>query len=579
MASQQQHKRGFIGGLLDRLVARGAGLPPELTTYTIQPVTIPLEGEGINLQADLYQPVLLQGKNEKPAGTLLVLCPYGRRPPLTLSLARVWAARGYNVLFVSVRGTYGSDGDQDPGRSDVVDGPLVVRWMRKQSWYTGTFATLGVSYLVFAALSLMDAGGGSAEFPLDDMAAAICLVGMDDFADLIYGVGALWLPVLDWAQGTLNPMAKKGAQHSWWTDLLGFWRILRMNGEGNVPLKRSVPLLDGVQAHFGDEAPWLIKILENRDADKDETGLWAPMRHKAVFGKTNVPILLVGGWIDLFTARTIEQYQQLSERGCSVGLTVGPWTHMEAPNGEGVLKETYDWLEHYLAKRTTTKPVRQAPVRINVTGTNEWRWIPSWPPATKPLELHLDTEGVLSKNTSSKTGQSQFTFDPHNPTPSLGGPLLFGGGYVDDSALAKRSDVLAFDTPLLDHDVEVLGKPHVELTHSSDNPHVDIFLRLCEVNSKGVSRNITQVYKRLDPDRVRPGQVVKVELDLHDCAHCFKKGTLIRLIVAGGAFPHYHYNLGSGEDPMTGSTLRPARHTVHTGGSEGSKIVLPVSLA
>lgn len=616
MASQQQqHKRGIIGSLLDRFVAHSAGLPPESTAYTVQPVTIPLEGdpEGLTLQADLYQPTTTssnnpkslprnenQGENENAksttaVGTLLILSPYGRRPPMTIALARLWAARAYTVLFVSVRGTHGSTGAQDPGRSDVVDGPRVVRWMRAQPWYTGSFATLGVSYLAYASLALLNSGG---QDPLHDMAAAICLVGMDDFADLIYGSGggggsgggkegggALWLPLLDWAQGTLNPMAKQDAQHkhSWWTDLVAFWRMGRLPPDGNVALKKSLPLLDGVRAHFGDETPWLFKVLENRNVDGDETGLWAPMRHRDVFATTTVPILLVGGWMDMFTVRTIEQFQQLRDRGCPVGLTMGPWAHMEASTGEGVLKEAYDWLEYYLAKKTTAagKPVRQAPVRINVTGKNEWRWLPSWPPATKPLELPLDTNGkrlALSKDHPIKAGHSAFTFDPHDPTPSLGGPLLFGGGYVDDSALAKRADVLAFDTAPLDYDIEVLGKPHVELTHSSDNPHVDLFLRLCEVNSKGVSRNIAQVYQRLDPASVQTGQSVKIALDLAECAHCFKKGTSIRLIVAGGAFPHYHFNLGSGEDPMTGSTLRPARHTVHTGGSEGSKLVLPISL-
>lgn len=575
----KQYSRGLLGTMFDRLVAWGVGLPPERNNYTVQAVTIPLEGENINLAADLYQPIITtktskDGNGGQPAGTLLVMCPYGRRPPLSLTLARVWAARGYVVLFVSVRGTYGSDGAQDPARSDVVDGPLVVRWMRAQPWYTGTFATLGVSYLAYASFALLGAGE-----PLGDMAAAVCLAGPDDFAEVMWGTGTLWLPLVDWARLAIQPGARKGAKHSLLTDLQGFWRMATMDPDGDVPLKKSVPLLDGVKARFGDEAPWLMKIMENSDFAKDESGLYKPMRHGDIFGKANVPILLVSGWMDIFTTRTLDQFQQLSKRGCPVGLTVGPWCHMDVFGGKGVLKESYDWLEHYLAKSTTTNPVRQAPVRVNVTGTDEWRWLPSWPPATRSLEFYLDTNGRLSERMPATTGQSQFTFNPHDPTPNFGGPLLFGGGYVDDSALAKRSDVLAFTTSPLDHDVEVLGKPHVELVHSSDNPYVDVFLRLCEVNSKGASRNLTQVYKRLDPDRTQPSQSTKVELDLSDCAHHFKKGTSIRLIVAGAAFPHYMFNLGSGEDSVTGSTLRPAGHTVHTGGSGGSRIVLPVSLA
>lgn len=585
MADQPQ-QRGFFGALLDRFVARSAGLPPERSTCTVQPVTIPIEDD-ISLTADLYQPILSTTNSENPLGTILVMTPYGRRLPFTLNLARIWAARGYVVVLVSIRGTYGSDGVQDPGRSDVVDGPLVVRWMRTQPWYTGTFATMGMSYLAFVQFALINSGE-----ELDDMVAAICMCGMDDMADLVWGAtdGALWLSVLDWAAGTIHPSTKKGMKHSSWTDIQGLWRFAQMarNSDGNVALKRSVPLLDGVQQHFGygvrEDAPgWLMKMLRNSDIKKDDTGYWKPMRHGDIFAKIKIPTLLISGWQDIFTIRTLDQFQQLSQRGCDVGLTVGPWNHMEAPGGEGVVKESFDWLEHYLAKKTTvTKPVRQAPVRINVTGVDEWRWLPSWPPSTRPLELHLDTKSgqnslKLSEKTPTKTDQASFTFDPHDPTPSIGGPSLFGGGYVDDSALAKRTDVLAFDTPPLEHDIEVLGRPHVELSHNSDNPHVDIFLRLCEVDHvKGSSRNISQVYKRLDPDR---GQSrTKIELDLSDCAHHFRKGTSIRLLVAGGAFPLYRFNLGTGEDQMTGSVLRPARHTVHIGGSGGSKIVLPVSL-
>lgn len=340
-------------------------------------------------------------------------------------------------------------------------------------------------------------------------------------------------------------------------------------------IKKSVPLVDAVKAKLGDKTAWLYEWMTRPDWEND--AFYQPMRHGNALDTTHVPILLPGGWQDVFTDVTVEQFQRLQERGCTVAMTLGPWDHGEAGMGEGVIKEMLDWLDKYLAKRKTGD-IRPAPVRINVTGANEWRWLPSWPPATKPLDLHLDSEGRLGRDSPEKTDESSFTFDPHDPTPTLGGGLLFGGGTVDDTALARRPDVLSFTTAPLEHDVEVLGKPRIELIHSSDNPHVDLFVRLCEINAKGISHNITEVYKRLDPNRAPAGRPVRVELDLRDCAHRFRKGTAIRVMVAGANFPHFSYNLGSGENQGTGTTLRPARHTVHLGVNTGSKLVLPVSL-
>lgn len=255
------------------------------------------------------------------------------------------------------------------------------------------------------------------------------------------------------------------------------------------------------------------------------------MRHGAVLRTTKVPMLLVSGWQDSSTARTtMDQFRQLRERGGPVGLTVGPWHHMQAAGGEAVPREAYDWLEsyyyYYLAGRATSsssKPGRRPdPVRFHVTGADEWWWVPSWPP-------------------HAPRGHSRFTSIPTANSPKrrplFGGPLLLGGGSVDDAVLATRADVLAFSTPPLAHDVEVLGKPHVKLTHSSDNPHDDVFVRLCEVGGKGVSRNLTLVCQRLDPGRAPHGPTVKVDLDWADCAHHFKKGTSIRLACCWGRLP------------------------------------------
>ncbi|KAH8783128.1 galactose-binding domain-like protein [Diaporthe sp. PMI_573] len=552
-------QRGYCGALFDRLTSWLEGLPTETCSYTITPVKIPLTDEDdVQLAADLYTPLLKN--NEAPKGTILMQCPYGRRL-LALS-ARSFAPRGYIVLFVSVRGTFGSGGEFDPARIELQDGPRVVEWMRRQPWYTGSFATIGASYLAYVQWALISGPHG----PPDDMAAAIPSVGPHDFARLLWGTGALWLTCVDWARN----MSIQESQ-SLFSQAYGLFKT-DLNTHADV--KKSVPLLEGARSYFKGKSPWLLEWIARPDWVNDP--FYDSMKQEKALRTSKVPILLIGGWQDVFSDTVMEQYQRLRESGCTVGLTVGPWNHLQAANGEGVTKESLEWLDKYLAKRKHGE-IRPAPVRINVTGANEWRWLPSWPPATTPLELSLYPQGRLVKQHLDKRNEASFTFDPHDPTPTMGGPLLFHGGVVDDTALAKRSDVLTFTTTPLDHGVEVLGKAHIELAHSSDSVHADLFVRLSEVDVKGVSHNVTQVYKRLETGRAKAGQTVKVELDLADCAHRFNKGTCIRILVAGGNFPLYSFNLGTGEDQGTGTAMKPVTHTLQLGGEYASKLVLPVS--
>lgn len=552
-------QRGYGGALFDRLASWLEGLPAETCSYTITPVRIPLKGEEeVQLVADLYTPILKD--NEAPAGTILMQCPYGRS--LVALSARSFAPRGYVVLFVSARGTFGSGGKFDAARMESDDGPRVVEWMRQQPWYTGSFATIGASYLAFTQWALM----GGSDGPPEDMAAAIPSVGPHDFSKLLWGTGALWLTCVDWAHN-ISIQEKQS--------FFGQVYSLLTNDLNTLAhVKKSVPLAEGAKSYFKGKSPWVLEWIARPDRVNDP--YYDVMKQEKALRTSKVPVLLIGGWQDIFTDAVVEQYQQLRDSGCNVALTIGPWNHLQAGNGEGVTKQTLEWLDQHLSK-LDIGVTRPAPVRINVTGVNEWRWLPSWPPTTTPLELSLFPQGCLVKQHLDKRNEASFTFDPHSPTPTMGGPLLLHGGVVDDTALAKRSDVLAFTTAPLDHGLEVLGKPHIELAHSSSSVHADLFIRLSEVDAKGVSHNVTEVYKRLDPARATAGQTVKVELDLADCAHRFKKGTCIRILVAGGNFPLYSFNLGTGEDQGTGTTMKPVTHTLQFGGDLSSKLVLPVS--
>lgn len=129
--------RGILAGWLDKLTGHLLGLPPEESSYSVERLQIPLP-DGVQLVADLYRPV-----NFKPLGTILIRSPYGLGLPDSLFGIRVFAARGYQILANCCRGTFEAGGEFEPGRNEAADGHAVVEWMREQSWYTGSFATVG----------------------------------------------------------------------------------------------------------------------------------------------------------------------------------------------------------------------------------------------------------------------------------------------------------------------------------------------------------------------------------------------------------------------------------------------------
>jgi putative CocE/NonD family hydrolase len=157
--------------------------------------------------------------------------------------------------------------------------------------------------------------------------------------------------------------------------------------------------------------------------------------------------LLQEGWQDRSVDQMIEQYERLRRRGVDVGLTIGPWTHVEVvTRGAGiVMEETLDWLAAHLAG--TGRRHRPSPIHIFVTGAQEWRYLPEWPPATTERVLYLQPNGELGNTQPTPTaGPSTFIYDPADPTPAVGGRVINPaiGGYRDNRELEKRDDVLTF---------------------------------------------------------------------------------------------------------------------------------------
>ena len=543
--------RSWLGSIADRLHAWMNSLPPETCSYTIESLRIPVEDD-IELAADLYLTLA-----PTPAGTLLIRTPYGIDFGSALPSARFFAARGYHVLFSACRGTSGSDGQLQPATTDVADGHAVVAWMRKQPWYTGSFATLGGSYLGYTQWALLTD-------PPADMKAAAIITGPHDWADAIWGTGAMRSHIVYWADIT-GRMVRNDGFISIMMYLRSMHAILR-------PTLDSVPLLDAVDKYFSGDAPtYLRSTITHPDQSHP---YWQSVDTGGALDKTQIPVLLVTGWYDMVLDIILQQYTTLSERGCKVALCIGPWTHLGA-QGRNIPFETLPWVDEHLAGRKGAD--MRPPVRVFITGAQEWRDLSKWPPPTSNHKLFLgDSKQLSVRRPADHDSESTFEFNPADPTPDIGAPQSFArvkGQTDENNALIARSDVLSFTTAPLEAELEVCGKPSVLLHHSTDNPHADLLVVVSEVDSTGTSRQLSEIYLRLDPQRGSE----PIELALKDIGHRFGKGNRIRLSIAGSSHPRFVRNLGSGENPGTGSTLRSVVHTVEHHASAPSSLSLPVT--
>jgi len=533
--------------LTDRVASRVLRLPAPTTGYVVHHgLRVPTR-DGVELIADHYAPT-----TESPLGTILVRGPYGRAFPFSIIYAQIYAARGYHVVFQSVRGTFGSGGRFEPMINEAADAADTVVWLRKQPWFTGTFATIGLSYLGFTQWALMSD-------PPPELAAAIVTVGPHDLHESSWGTGSFALAdLLGWSDMVANQEA-----HPVRRVAFQFRAARRLAGAVH-----GVPVDGSARTLLGEEAPWFESWVKRPDVDDP---FWAGLRATTALERAAVPVLLLGGWQDIFIDQTLTQYRQLRDRGVDVAMTIGPWTHdqMVTKASGTSAAETLAWLDAHLAKKPVTP--RTTPVRVYVTGNTRAGWVelPDWPPATQDKAFFLQAGGRLA-STPPTDGASTFRYNPADPTPTVGGRLLARpSGYSDDTEFASRADVLSFTGEPLGAAMCVCGSPVIELAYETDNEHFDVFVRISEVDARGRSRNVSDGFRRFS---TIPNEPIRVGLDA--IAHRFSAGSRIRVLIAGGCHPRFARNLGTGESVLSGQRMAGSTHTVRHG--EFSNLMLPV---
>lgn len=280
---------------------------------------------------------------------------------------------------------------------------------------------------------------------------------------------------------------------------------------------------------------------------------------------------------------------------------------------------------------------KNADGRLNHGGY--WRNEQEWPLArTHFTNFYLHADGNLSTEQPQLDAASiTYAFDPNNPVPTLGGSVAGfsamdkpeeGGptfteapppGQQADTILqhayslvtpgpmhqterprllacnppygplADRADVLVFQTPPLEQDVEITGPIELNLWVSSTAPDTDFTAKLLDIYPPsddypdGFHMNLVDSILRCryrnswtEPELMSPTEKYLIKIPLPPTSNLFKTGHRIRVDISSSNFPRFDINPNTGEPMGRHTRTQTARNTLYLGIPHLSHIVLPV---
>ena len=576
--------------------------PPYDSILFEEDLMIPMR-DGVRLATDVYRPAV----NGQPAGEkipiLLQRTPYDKTGQSLVESAEFFARRGYVVVLQDHRGRYRSEGVFTKYIGEGQDGYDTIEFLAKLPYGDGRVGMWGTSYAAH-----VQANAAKLRPPhLKTM--VINMGGMSNGWDhKARNHGAFEIQQLTWAfrqlaAETSDPVVRDMLN----AERIGDWLTV-------MPLRKGLNPLS-VAPNFED---YILTMMTH--GDYDDYWKHVDLNWVEHYDDTaDIPMLLISGWYDSYGGGTIRNYLGLSKQLESpVRLIMGPWTHGGNTNTfagnvsfgpDAAIADFHHefhlrWFDRYLkGSETSATP---SPVRVFVMGTGDghrdengrlrhggyWRDGADWPlPGTENTPYYLHPDGSLQVSRPvGNTSPTTFTFDPGHPVPTIGGsfsstsPVFEPGAYdqrerddvfgADEPylPLKSRDDVLVFQTPALENDVEIVGPVVVTLFVSSTATDTDFTAKLVDVYPpsadfpSGYEMNLTDGILRTRyrdrPDRqvmMVPGETYKISVTPFPTANVFKAGHRIRLDISSSNFPRFDVNPNTGEAAGNESSDDPGR--------------------
>jgi putative CocE/NonD family hydrolase len=523
--------------------------------------------DGVVLYADHYAP-----HATRLFPTILIRTPYGRSRKdgvtgfLPDFVAHRFAERGYNVVVQDVRGRFDSGGEFIPFVNEASDGRATLDWLERQTWFNGVLGMWGQSYLGYVQWALVDGGPLYLKALLPSVSGSAMPVS--GFRDHALGMDTLFRWIMD-----LDALDHNSRFDRW-------RKLLRLAPglQDRFLLRAShhLPLLEADRKLVGKPVTFYRDWITHADP---QDAYWRALDFSPLVAKTTAAVNLVGGWYDIFLRQTLNDYLALRASGHSPYLTIGPWGHLDADCLWESVRQGIVWFDAIL--KGDRRRLRNSPVSIYVMGAGTWREMESWPPLAQETSYYLQGQGGLSPaHPAEGTSPHTYSYDPNDPTPSLGGALMSRqAGSYDNRRLEARPDVLTFTTEKLEQDLEVIGPLRLLLFATSNRLTFDIFARLCDVYPDGRSMNVTDGFLRLFPGMAapQPDGVLQITIELSPTAYCFARGHSFRLQVSSGAFPRFDRNPGTIEPFGLAVQLQPSEQTIYHDPQHPSVLILPVT--
>jgi uncharacterized protein len=585
----------FLSGISLSVVAQPASSRAE-TTIIERDVAVPMR-DGVLLRADLLRP-----RGDGPFPVLVYRTPYGKEFALKeYTTFRHAVERGYAVVVQDVRGRYASAGEFRPYENEGHDGYDTIEWAARQPWSNGAVGTFGLSYP--GAVQWLAA----VENPphLKAMVPAMTFSSAQNF----FYAGGLWdMSWIEWIWDNIAPdiRAKEnlpGPKTS--NEAVAAWKQAGPKMYAELPLNQ-LEELRGIAPYYYD---WLSHPYDDPWWD------WCDLRNK--YDRVHAAVLNFSGWYDdnygpegattnfagLLKARPVSSdpeshFAVLPE----TQLLIGPWVHgvdstAKTKSGERALGAAatidYDdvvlrWMDRYLRGKANGVE-REKPVRYFVMGADEWRDADAWPPAAKRTSYYLRSgktgEGSGDLSVETPTDEKAFVSFLSDPAKAVVNSYSVSGAH-DYRELAKRSDVLTFDTAPLEHDTEVTGPIHAQVYLACDCRDADLWVRLLDVAPDGTAFNLMSPgldvmrasYRDVKKGRqlLEPGKVYEIRLDNLITSNVFRKGHRVRVQISGTFFPNFSRNLQTGELEASSAAIKKATISIYTDRERPSRIVLPI---
>ena len=337
------------------------------------------------------------------------------------------------------------------------------------------------------------------------------------------------------------------------------------------------PLANVEKEHFKGKITFWKELMEHGTYDD----FWKARNIRPHLKNIKAAVLNVGGWFDaedLFG--TLQTYAEVERQNPGIvnALVMGPWAHgawssgpadhlgnvnFAAKTGEYYREQIeLPFLKKFL-KEDEKADLPEA--HVFETGTNHWRKYDTWPPKnTKELTLHLHPGGRLAPEPPQGGADAfdEYVSDPAKPVPCI--PNIAVGmsreHMLDDQRFASsRTDVLVYQTDVLEEDVTIAGPISVQLQVSTTGTDSDWVVKLIDVysgdfpnpdpNPAGIQMGGYQQLIRGEamrgkfrnsfeqPEPFKPGQPTTIKYVMPDVYHAFRRGHRIMIHVQSSWFP------------------------------------------